>query len=172
LTAVHLLTHPLTQYRATLKAARPELSFGELSKVAGEKWRTLSPAEKEKYERQAQGDKDRHTREMAQYTPSQGFGSDGKSLATSSSSSGAKGKGKAGAAAGKKKKEKDPNAPKGELPTSLLSSSPAPLSPSSCALGLQLLLLQDPPADQRGAARHRQHRHHEGGRHTLEGPLG
>ena len=43
---------------------------------------------------------------MSEYTPSDGFGSDGKSLM---SSSGGKGKG----AGTKKKREKDPDAPKG-----------------------------------------------------------
>jgi hypothetical protein len=42
-----------------LKAANPEKTFGELSKLSGEKWKTLTAAEKEKYDLLAQGDKDR-----------------------------------------------------------------------------------------------------------------
>lgn len=58
-TFLRLASSPPLQYRASVKAARPEATFGELSKLSGEKWKTLSAAEKEKYERLAQVDKDR-----------------------------------------------------------------------------------------------------------------
>lgn len=51
-----------------------------------------------------------YNREMAEYTPSEGFGSDGKAIA---SSGGGKAKGKGTGT--RKKREKDPNAPKGFL---------------------------------------------------------
>mmetsp|Transcript_12210 Transcript_12210/g.12596 ORF Transcript_12210/g.12596 Transcript_12210/m.12596 type:complete len:841 (-) Transcript_12210:18-2540(-) len=124
-------TYFTEEYHSTQKGNAA--SFGELSKLAGEKWRTLSATEKEKYDKLAQSDKERYNREMADYTPSSGFGSDGKALASSSSSttattattsssskskgSSSTGKGKKGDANGdeKKKKVKDKNAPKAAL---------------------------------------------------------
>ena len=53
---------------------RPKLSanisFGESGKQLGEQWRSLKPAQKAKYEKKAQADKERYQSEMAKYKPS------------------------------------------------------------------------------------------------------
>eukprot|EP01036_Dinobryon_divergens_P052793 gene52793-70571_t len=44
--------------RAALKEENPEAGFGELSKLAGERWKVLSAEEKGKYEGMAERDKE------------------------------------------------------------------------------------------------------------------
>lgn len=60
----------------------------EVSKLCSEKWKSMSPEEKAKFEEMAKNDKRRYDQEMKSYVPP------------------------AGAKKGKKKKKKDPNAPK------------------------------------------------------------
>nr|XP_046266885.1 high mobility group protein B1a [Scatophagus argus] len=69
------------------KKKHPDASvnFAEFSKKCSERWRTMSPKEKSKFEDLAKQDKARYEREMMSYVPVKG---------------------------GKKKKYKDPNAPK------------------------------------------------------------
>lgn len=48
----------------------PDISFGESGKQLGEQWRSLKPAQKAKFEKKAQADKERYQSEMAKYKPS------------------------------------------------------------------------------------------------------
>ena len=42
-----------------LKESNPGISFGDLSKLQGEKWKNINPEEKSKYETFAKKDKER-----------------------------------------------------------------------------------------------------------------
>ena len=53
--------------RPKVKAAEPELSFGETAKRVGETWKGLSDAAKAPYVAKAEADARRHAREMASY---------------------------------------------------------------------------------------------------------
>ena len=75
--------------RESIKAENADVSFAEVNKMLGERWKNLSSDEKQKYEDMAAEDKKRYKKEMASYTPPEG--SEGKT---------------------KKKAKKDPNAPK------------------------------------------------------------
>lgn len=54
--------------RPKLKATNPDLSFSELNKKIGEKYKELSSDEREKFEKMAQKDKERYTKEMDAYS--------------------------------------------------------------------------------------------------------
>jgi hypothetical protein len=84
--AYHYFTQEM---RETIKAEDAELSFAELNKTLGERWKAVSPEEKERFEKLAAEDKKRNKREMASYTPPKGS-----------------------VERKKKKAKKDPNAPK------------------------------------------------------------
>ena len=64
----------LTAFMIYSSEMRPKLSasisFGESGKQLGEQWRSLKPAQKAKYEKKAQADKERYQSEMAKYKPS------------------------------------------------------------------------------------------------------
>jgi HMG (high mobility group) box len=53
--------------RSKIKEESPDLSFGELGKALGEKWKVISSEEKAKYEELAKKDKDRFKEEMVAY---------------------------------------------------------------------------------------------------------
>lgn len=53
--------------REKIKAENPGTSFGEMGKLLGEKWKSMSPAEKVQYEEMAQKDKDRYAKAMKAY---------------------------------------------------------------------------------------------------------
>ncbi|OEU20514.1 SSrecog-domain-containing protein, partial [Fragilariopsis cylindrus CCMP1102] len=53
--------------RPIIKKDQPEIKFSEMGKLIGEKWRAITPEEKEKYDAQAGKDKERATREMTAY---------------------------------------------------------------------------------------------------------
>jgi len=53
--------------RSTVKTEKPDLSFGEIGKEIGERWKALNPEEKGKYEKMAEDDKARAKKEMAAY---------------------------------------------------------------------------------------------------------
>ncbi|KAH7314772.1 hypothetical protein KP509_21G019400 [Ceratopteris richardii] len=53
--------------REVLKKTNPGLSFQEVGKVIGERWKKLSDAEKERYEESARQDKARYNKEMTEY---------------------------------------------------------------------------------------------------------
>lgn len=76
------------------KKKHPEetVVFAEFSKKCAEKWKTMNPKEKKRFEDMASRDKERYNREMDDYVPADG---------------GRKGK--------KRKKAKDPNMPKRAL---------------------------------------------------------
>jgi len=92
-------TYFLDDNRANIKTNNPEAAFGDISKLAGEMWKSLSGEEKMKYESQAKEDKDRYEKEMDDYVPPE----------AEDQEDGGKQKKK------KVKKEKDKNAPKGAL---------------------------------------------------------
>eukprot|EP00898_Chlorokybus_atmophyticus_P005311 jgi/Chlat1/5781/Chrsp387S00877 len=55
--------------RDKVKAERPGISFGEVGKVLGERWKSLSAEEKKPYEQQAAADKSRYGEQMKAYKP-------------------------------------------------------------------------------------------------------
>jgi hypothetical protein len=55
------------EIRATIKEENPDLSFGDLGKLIGSKFKALEADEKEKYTDLAQKDKERYQKEMAGY---------------------------------------------------------------------------------------------------------
>lgn len=59
------------EYREKLKNENPELSFGQLGKACGEKWKSMDSDEKAPYEEKAKKDKERHKKEMAEYKAKQ-----------------------------------------------------------------------------------------------------
>eukprot|EP00586_Coscinodiscus_wailesii_P005793 CAMPEP_0172483170 /NCGR_PEP_ID=MMETSP1066-20121228/10046_1 /TAXON_ID=671091 /ORGANISM="Coscinodiscus wailesii, Strain CCMP2513" /LENGTH=319 /DNA_ID=CAMNT_0013246883 /DNA_START=249 /DNA_END=1208 /DNA_ORIENTATION=+ len=85
--------------RAEIKEENPDATFGELSKLIGAEFKALSSEEKSYYIEQADEDKLRYQREMAEYSPPS---SDGDSDSDSD-------------APKTKKKKKDPKAPKKNL---------------------------------------------------------
>lgn len=87
--------------RPKLKEEQPELSFGDLARAVGKKYREMSEQEKEKYEDMAKKDKERYGKQMSNYEapePSDDSDEDAKKPASKP--------------AAKKKAKKDPNAPK------------------------------------------------------------
>lgn len=59
----------LSQQRALMKAADPKISFGEISRVTGQQWKSLSAEERARYEAMAEADKRRYDEEMRTYVP-------------------------------------------------------------------------------------------------------
>ena len=55
--------------RAAIKAAHPSWGIGEIGKELGQLWKSVSDADKAKYAKQAEKDKDRYKRELAAYKP-------------------------------------------------------------------------------------------------------
>ena len=76
----------LSEQRQNIKANYPDAIFTEIPKIAAEQWHAIKPAQKAKYERAAEQDRERYKKDMLTYVPSP----DDK----------------------KKKKKKDPNAVK------------------------------------------------------------
>ncbi|KAL6756819.1 hypothetical protein V8C86DRAFT_1789455 [Haematococcus lacustris] len=60
--------------RDKIKAQHPGVKFGEVGKLLGERWKTVSPSEKAVHEAAAKQDKERYQREMAAYKASGGGG--------------------------------------------------------------------------------------------------
>ena len=58
--------------RETIKAENPEASFGELGKIAGQKWKEMDDASKEPYLSKASEDKARYEREKAEHKAATG----------------------------------------------------------------------------------------------------
>ena len=58
--------------RDTVKAENPDITFGQVGKALGEKWKELDAAGKEQYEAKAREDKSRYETEMAAYKASGG----------------------------------------------------------------------------------------------------
>lgn len=59
--------------RPALKQQHPEAGVTDLAKMIGAKWRELSDGEKTPYQQLAEQDKERYSREMANYTPTPGY---------------------------------------------------------------------------------------------------
>ncbi|GFH13253.1 HMG box domain-containing protein, partial [Haematococcus lacustris] len=57
-----------------IKAQHPGVKFGEVGKLLGERWKTVSASEKAVHEAAAKQDKERYQREMAAYKASGGGG--------------------------------------------------------------------------------------------------
>ncbi|POY70702.1 hypothetical protein BMF94_6285 [Rhodotorula taiwanensis] len=53
--------------RAEVKEENPDVSFGELGKLLGAKWKSVTPEEKKIYEDKAAADKTRYEKEKAAY---------------------------------------------------------------------------------------------------------
>ncbi len=53
--------------RDVIRAEKPDVTFGQVGKLLGERWKALSPAEKLPFEAKAQADKKRYENEKAQY---------------------------------------------------------------------------------------------------------
>ncbi|ORX36139.1 high mobility group box domain-containing protein [Kockovaella imperatae] len=54
-------------YRDRIKSENPDVSFGEVGKLLGAKWKELSAAEKKPYEDKAEADKTRAAKQKAAY---------------------------------------------------------------------------------------------------------
>lgn len=53
--------------RETVRTDNPDASFGEIGKLLGENWRSLSDGDKTPYNAQAADDKKRYEKEIANY---------------------------------------------------------------------------------------------------------
>lgn len=57
--------------RDIVKAENPNITFGQVGKVLGEKWKALTAEEKEPYEAKAKADKKRYESEKELYMATQ-----------------------------------------------------------------------------------------------------
>jgi len=89
--------------RPSVRAQFPQMAVTDIGRKLGELWKTVDPAEKKRFEDQAQRDKERYVKAMESYHPPEASDSD------SDTPKKKKGKKKA---AKKSKKDKDPNKPK------------------------------------------------------------
>ncbi|KAL9609052.1 MAG: hypothetical protein Q9167_006150 [Letrouitia subvulpina] len=53
--------------REAVREENPGISFGQVGKVLGEKWKALNPKQREPYEQKAKADKERYESEKASY---------------------------------------------------------------------------------------------------------
>ncbi|KAL8936495.1 MAG: hypothetical protein Q9216_004901 [Gyalolechia sp. 2 TL-2023] len=53
--------------RDTVRAENPGITFGQVGKVLGEKWKALNSKQREPYETKAKADKERYESEKASY---------------------------------------------------------------------------------------------------------
>lgn len=110
-------TYFMTAVRSKLVADNPNLDFGEIGRLVGQKYKALTAEEKTVYDKQAVEDKERFVNEMKNYTPPDADSDDDDEDTSSKASSKASSKKPA-----KKKVKKDPNAPKRGLTTFFLFS--------------------------------------------------
>ncbi len=103
---------PMTTYmfynqdvRSKLKDENPDLSFGDLGKLIGQKYKQLTAEEKQKYTDQAEEAKAAYDKAMEKYTPPDDD-------EDNDSDDGTKKSVKSASSTSKKKAKKDPNAPK------------------------------------------------------------
>jgi len=80
--------------REELKKKNPDLSFGQLSKMAGKEWKKISDAKKAKYEELAAEDKKRYEKESKAYEKKKKESSSSSEESSSSASSSSEEKGK------------------------------------------------------------------------------
>ena len=57
----------MNEMRPKIKEENPDISFVDIGKASGEKWKVISAEEKAKYEAMANKDKDRYNQEMKAY---------------------------------------------------------------------------------------------------------
>ncbi len=55
------------EQRENVREENPGITFGQVGKLLGEKWKELSAKEKEPYDKKAKLDKERYEREKAEY---------------------------------------------------------------------------------------------------------
>ncbi|CAI7336858.1 CGH_1_collapsed_G0015590.mRNA.1.CDS.1 [Saccharomyces cerevisiae] len=55
--------------RDIVRSENPDITFGQVGKKLGEKWKALTPEEKQPYEAKAQADKKRYESEKGYITP-------------------------------------------------------------------------------------------------------
>lgn len=53
--------------RIDIKAKNPNMSFGDITKLVGEKWKKLSDKNKKKFVKMAEDDKERYNKEIEKY---------------------------------------------------------------------------------------------------------
>lgn len=56
--------------RDKVREDNPGIKFGEVGKALGEKWKELTPKDKEPYDKKAKDDKERYEREKEEYAVS------------------------------------------------------------------------------------------------------
>jgi structure-specific recognition protein 1 len=61
------LTHSIVKKRPKLKQTNPDLSFSELNKKIGEKYKELTAEQRQKYEALAAAAKEKYSTEMSAY---------------------------------------------------------------------------------------------------------
>ena len=88
--------------REQFKAENPGMTFGQLAKYTSHMYKSLTPAEKARWEAHANQDKLRYESQMANYLPPPGYDSQGNLIEMHG----------IGGTRKYTKKEKDPNAPK------------------------------------------------------------
>jgi hypothetical protein len=54
--------------RARIKDAHPDASFGEIGKILGQEWNSMSESDKKPYAEKSQEDKDRYNEEMKAFS--------------------------------------------------------------------------------------------------------
>lgn len=57
------------EQREKVRAEKPDISFGQIGKELGERWKKLSETQKGPYEKKAVADKKRYEDEKAAYQP-------------------------------------------------------------------------------------------------------
>jgi len=57
----------LQAQREVIKAEHPDITFGEIGRLLGERWGAISEEEKKIYTKQAEADKARYEKEMKAY---------------------------------------------------------------------------------------------------------
>lgn len=102
--AASAFTLYVKENRAKIKEQNPGLSFGDISRLVGQKFKQLSGEEKEKYEKIAAKEKERYKRQMENYKPPAADPDSPDDESNAGTKSDKKGK-----------KKKDPNAPKRPL---------------------------------------------------------
>ncbi|OMJ29543.1 Non-histone chromosomal protein 6 [Smittium culicis] len=57
------------EYREQVKRENPEATFGQLGKLMGDKWKSMTDEQKKPYAIKAEIDKKRYEKEKAEYVP-------------------------------------------------------------------------------------------------------
>jgi len=73
-------TYYLEEAHARIKVTNPDAPFGIVSKQISAEWKSMSEAQKSRYEDLSRQDKARYAEAKSDYVPAPGYGSDGKAL--------------------------------------------------------------------------------------------